>query len=310
MLRTRLNQYRGVNAHMHSYAQHERDGWSNFHSTHITLMMLAIENILPPGYEVASERSLQIRDSDLEDGNVIIRKPQPDISIWDTGANPKSVSAATTHTSPTLTIPLVDTLPDLNAEEAMKAVVIRELSPTGGESKPVTRIELLSPGNKVGDGKLVYLAKRQLTMQTGTVLIEIDYLHETSSPVAGVPDYVQRQPRSFPYVITVSDPRPTFQEGVLKIYGVRVDQILPTLEIPLSGQESIQFDFDAVYQQTVFSSRYFYNRADYSQPPVAFDTYALEDQKRILARMAAIQKAYEQGLDLEKAVLPLPEESQ
>ena len=250
MLRTRLNQYRGINAHMHSYAQHERDGWSGFHSMHIQHLVAAIDALLPSGYEVIGERSLQIRDNDLESGQVIIRKPEPDVTIWDTGAKPGQVSRTSTLTEPVLTIPLVDTLIARNPEDAVKAVVIRELSPSGEESKPVTRIELLSPANKVGDGALLYWAKRDLTMHTGTVLIEIDYLHETESPVPGVWSYPKQHPKAFPYVITVSDPRPSFREGHLKIYGVRVDQVLPTIAVPLSGNETIDLNFDQVYQRT------------------------------------------------------------
>src|SRR5688572_21254887 len=100
-IRSRVNQYRGINAHFQSYAQHERDGWVAFHNTHITHLSEAIDRLLPPGYEVVPERSLQ------------------------------------------------------NPEIRLRAVVIREITPAG-EAIPITRIELISPTNKVGENAIKY----------------------------------------------------------------------------------------------------------------------------------------------------------
>ncbi|MDZ4765058.1 MAG: hypothetical protein SGI73_10955 [Chloroflexota bacterium] len=59
----RDNQYRGVNAHLHSLLQSDYDGWETFHRDHIGYLRLELERALPveSGYFVLAERSLQIR---------------------------------------------------------------------------------------------------------------------------------------------------------------------------------------------------------------------------------------------------------
>lgn len=55
----RENQYRGVNAHLHSYLQ-QMGEWESFHSEHITHLREALQAILPAGYRARTERSLQL----------------------------------------------------------------------------------------------------------------------------------------------------------------------------------------------------------------------------------------------------------
>jgi hypothetical protein len=43
------NQYRGINAHLHSYWQ-AKGGWDTFHFNHIPDLMRLINGQLPPGY--------------------------------------------------------------------------------------------------------------------------------------------------------------------------------------------------------------------------------------------------------------------
>jgi hypothetical protein len=117
-------------------------------------------------------------------------------------------------------------------------------------------------------------------------LLEIDYLHETRFPARKIPDYTSRQAGSYPYLLVLTDPRPHISKT--KVYGFHTDTPIPKIELPLAGDETLAFDFDAVYQETYASLRHFSNRVDYTQPPQFFESYAQVDQERILARMHAI----------------------
>ena len=72
-------------------------------------------------------------------------------------------------------------------------------------------------------------------------------------------------------------------------YGCHVDQVLPTVEIPLSNDDVFTLDFGSVYNQTYESLKAFSYRVDYDQVPDKFDSYSPEDQKRILAVMERAQ---------------------
>ncbi|GIK62607.1 MAG: hypothetical protein BroJett018_04010 [Chloroflexota bacterium] len=304
-IRSRINQYWGINAHFQSYAQHERDGWVSFHNTHITHLCEAIDRLLPPGYEVVPERSLQIRMYDPLTGKQTTRRPEPDITIWDTqpySKRPSSSNPAITPAAPVATKPLLETM-TLQEETRLKAVLIREIMPDG-EAIPVTRIELISPANKIGEERLRYLAKRDATLESGTVLVEVDYIHELDSIILGVPSYARRDADSYPYTIIVSDPRPTVVEGQARIFGFHVDEPIPPIEIPLADSEHLLLNFVEVYNRTFSSLSAFATRADYAHEPIGFETYHPTDQLRIWGRMIAVVKAEKEGRDLLQGPFP------
>lgn len=172
-IRSRFNQYQGINAHFQSYAQNTRDGWTSFHAAHIIHLADEISRLLPLGYEVAPEASLQIRLIDPETGlENRPRYPAPDITIWQT---PDYTPTASLSTHP-MAIPVMTrpALEMLDQEEYLTAIVIQR------EGIPLVRLELLSPTNKTDKelrGK--YVSKRDIALQTGTVLVEIDYVHES-----------------------------------------------------------------------------------------------------------------------------------
>ncbi len=59
----RENPYPGVNAHLNSVLQANEDGdWEMFHAAYINDLARQIDAILPPGYVVGMEKSLQVRE--------------------------------------------------------------------------------------------------------------------------------------------------------------------------------------------------------------------------------------------------------
>lgn len=281
----RENQYRGVNAHLNSYLQRHND-WSIFHSNHIVDIQQALQAVLPPetGYFVVSERSIQLVRDDLIAGRPEVSRLVPDVGIYKnhnllTGANAMQAVA------PGAVVPIADTL---NEPEHVIGVAIYQADDDSPLGKLVTRIELLSPANKPpGSHYRQYLAKRDETLVAGINLVEIDYLHERRSPLAFLPDYSQHEPKSYPYVILVNVPYPSLAEGSTRIYGFRVDEPIPAIEIPLAQGESVTLDLGAVYNHT-FSSNLSYGLrlVDYERLPENFETYDMEDQQRIRSHMA------------------------
>jgi hypothetical protein len=291
-LHSRKNEYRGVNAHLHSIFQNE-EGWQGFHNGHVTDLGRVLSHALPPGYRVDMERSLQIREYHPDTGEKI-RRPQPDVTLYhkETAA-PHAQRTSAASVVPTLTQPIRAAIERDDDSLYYTALVIYKTAPDNRLGIPVTRIELLSPTNKEGDGYQLYREKRNATLESGLRLVEVDYLHQTPSPVKNIPPYPQH-PKAFAYSITVSNPTPTFDEGLSATYGFGVDEAIPAIDVPLLGDDVVIVDFSAVYQRTFEDFATYSQLVDYSELPLRFETYSGVDQERIrgvMARAADATKA-------------------
>lgn len=302
------NQYRGVNAHLHSYFQAE-GGWDGFHANHIAdLMRLMSAQLLPMGYVADIQQSLQIRRFGEPVG-----KPESDVTIYDPDPLRRQLPLLSPLAGEMLAISEVMSLERELAD--YQAIAIYEYEPTKRElGEPVAWVELLSPSNKPGGQDANYYRdKRWKLLHSGIVFVEIDYLHESPPTFDRVPSYSTGQKRgqpeagSQPYHIFVVDPRPTFAEGKVYPYGFDVDMVIPTVNIPLNAGDILSFDFNTAYNKTYEETLYGARLVDYSQLPINFDRYSQSDQVRILARMLAVLKAVRDGVSLEQDV-PLPTE--
>lgn len=307
-VRSLVNQYRGVNAHLHSNFQ-SQGGWDSFHTNHIADLGEYINDHLPPGYIVDVERSLQIREFHADTGERLLQRRRPDVTIYQ--ADPTRVPSLAVSSGgavATLTQPVSETL-TVTDEMFYAGLVIYEQQDDQAFGRPVTRVEVLSPTNKPpGDGFLQYVQKRYSALKSGLRLVEIDYLHETASPIKGIPRYPD-QPDSFPYSITVSDPVPSLQEGRSETHEFAVDQPVPSIAIPLAGDERLMIEFGAVYNRTFHKLRAYSYLVDYEQLPQHFDRYSPADQERIKQRMEAVMRVYHEGRDLEEGPFPLPNQN-
>lgn len=279
----RENQYRGVNAHLHSALQ-ANGQWPTLHTPLITLLGRALNRQLPTGYLVKMEQSLQIREFNPHTGERIQHR-KPDLTIYREKGAPSVISPPASATLPTLTLPLTELLA---AEFYETAAVIYETQPDDVFGRPVTRIEVLSPTNKIGNGYDEYLIKREAGLQGRVALVEIDLLHETPPILRELPRYPQH-PDAHAYSIAVSEPYPSFYQGSTRIYGFDVETPLPRVAIPLGKQNTIVVDFDAVYQETYASFTAYSLYADYAQLPAHIERYSEADQARIRARMEAVR---------------------
>lgn len=283
------NLYPGVNAHLNSFLQQEGGGWESFHKDHITYLREALDEHLPPGYFTFSEKSLQIGEFDPGSGREARSKLVPDVTVYRT---PKITTRAHVGTvevsSPTLTFPLPSVLDD---EQELSGLVIYQAGEGSLLGRPVTRVEILSPANKpTGSYYRIYREKQFETLKSGLRLVEIDYLHQTPPVDPRLPSYIHQDKNAFPYMICVSDPRPTFEQGTLSLYGFLVDSVIGVISIPLAGADVVLVDFGRVYNRTFESWRFAEAIVDYEQDPVNFDRYTPEDQAKIRALLAEIRK--------------------
>lgn len=279
----RDNQYRGVNAHLHSLLQREGGGWEMFHAAHITHLTDALDVILPEGYYVLNEKSLQLSviGADYEKRSI----SRPDVAIYRDSTYTVSGTSLPDSTA-VATIPLMDTFVE---DAPLDTAVIYRIDAVDGKI-PVTRIELLSPANKpAGSHYRTYMSKRQETLESGVNLVEIDYLHESRPITTALKSYPDREPNAYPYTILVNNPHPSLSEGRTTIYGFHVGDSIPVISLPLVETEALEVNLGGVYNTTFSRNRYYGMVAvDYGVEPVNFAAYDESDQTRIMERMRVV----------------------
>jgi hypothetical protein len=310
-VRSIRNQYLGINAHLHSYWQ-AFGGWSRFHTNHISDLLRALRPLLLPlGYDADIEPSLQIRR--IDDGGSQYR-PESDVTIYDLDPTrarlPRGESQATAVME--VVLPLPDALfGEPLSEKEYGAIGIYEYMPGKlDRGEPIAWLELLSPSNKPGGRDAQeYFDKRLAILESGIAFIEIDYLHESPSTLRGLSSYRPRRgqagsERAHAYRIAAIDPRPDLRRGVLRLSEFGVDVPLPTVAIPLSGDDSLAFDFGQPYRKTFEETLYGLQLVDYREMLLHFDRYSAEDQRRIALRMLATVEAARAGLNIEEGPFP------
>lgn len=286
-IRSRKNLYPGINNHLNSYLQNTPRQWQSFHAEHIIDLARSIRAALPPGYFTMSENSLQIESFDANTGSERRIATTPDVLIARRQAPAHPSPAPSDVAAPAQRFALPETVPD--DEDVLSGLIIYRVVQGDLRGKPVTRIELLSPSNKPRHAHHEqYAVKRLQTLHSGLRLVEIDYLNQTLPIIPPLAAYPQAN--ASPFVIIISDPRPTFEEGTSDIYPFGVDQPLPTLNIPLEGEDVVQVNFNTPYQQTYAALDYTDLIVDYAVDPVALDKYHLADQTRIREMLEAIRE--------------------
>ncbi len=292
-VRSVRNQYQGINAHLHSHWQ-AVPGWNNFHNPYIVQLAAALKaRLWPLGYTAEIEDSLQIRRADEYQ-----QRLQSDITLLDRLPERAAQSVGAARELSGLVFPMSAVLdPDPLSDRPYSAVALYERA---GPHTPLAWLEILSPSNKrPGADADAYRRKRRDLLDSGIVFVEIDYLHETPPMLPSVADY-----SAHPYRITVLDPRPDTQHGLVSLNAFTVDAPIPTVIIPLSDKDRLAFDFDAPYQRLFQDMLYGLDTVDYATLPVHFDRYSPADQARIANRMLAVLAAAQAGADLEAGPLP------
>ncbi|HRF93926.1 MAG TPA: DUF4058 family protein, partial [Aggregatilineales bacterium] len=158
------------------------------------------------------------------------------------------------------------------------AVVIRKR----GQNKPLTRIELLSPTNKSPNTAFFdYQSKREDIIKSQICYIELDFIHTQPPTYRKVIRYADG---GYPFHASLIIPRPDVQEGTATMYHFGVADKIPTIPIPLEGDDTHIFDFNMAYQKTFVESSYGLE-LDYTNTNLT--SYLNRDRDYILKRIAS-----------------------
>ncbi len=293
MIFSEVNQYLGVNAHANGLLQSEHE-WVPFHAQHIIDLRREIRRVLPKRYIAIPESSLQIEV--LSDDDEQHKYPRPHTTIFDKMS--RNLRSQTASLSPAgVAVPMLSAI--RWNEFTLKAVVIYKTEDHSLYGRPVARVELLSPTNKLPSaGASTYIQSRMQALKSGLPLVEIDYLHHQRSTIREIPRYPDG-PNANAYSIVVHDPRPSIFDGVTNLFLFGVDEPIPSIIIPLAtGDVTGAVNFDATYNNSFFEADELHSFVDYSRDPVDFATYSAADQQRIRNRMQIVQAKAAQGVSL------------
>lgn len=146
-------------------------------------------------------------------------------------------------------------------DEAYREPFIEIIARDTGEI--VTVIELLSPANKVGDGREHYLQKQKDLLNTEVSLVEIDLLSYGQETVLAR-NAANIEPPDWRYRINVCR---LGQRHLLELYAIPLRERLPAFRIPLRPpDEDVVLDLTAVLHRTYDVGSYDL-LIDYNQPP-------------------------------------------
>lgn len=239
--------------------------WSSFHFRLIGAIASAIEPQLGRQYYVEVETRTYQSDDDGDEVLIGI----PDAAVLACQGNSSTTDQSLLIESPVATqirperVSLPVSLPIheryLEIREAQTDVVI-------------TVIEVLSPKNKrAGEGRVAYERKRRMVLESATHLVEIDLLRGGKAmPILGA-----RSQFTYRILVCRSDQRPAAD-----LYGVMLQQPLPTVPIPLKvGEPDLALELQAIFNRVYEDARYSM-RLDYQQP-VPPPGLSLQEQKWI-----------------------------
>jgi hypothetical protein len=203
------------------------DFWSDLHSTLIPLIRASLTPFLPSGYAAKIDQYVWLQDVDEER----IRYGKPDVFL----TNGPGRAGETHQTANTHGISV--TLPATRKRKSSRFVSIVD----NRRNKVITVIELLSPSNKAGDEREMYLSKRSEYLASGVNLVEIDLLRSGARPPIGKPeptagDYyilmcrAEEYPKATVWAFTVREPIPPFQVPLRKDDGDVLLDLRPCLD--------------------------------------------------------------------------------
>jgi len=124
----------------------------------------------------------------------------------------------------------------------------------------VTAIEVLSPSNKRGAGRIEYLEKRNRILLSSAHLLEIDLVSQGER----VPMQEPLPAARYFVILSRANRRP-----IVDVWPIRLEDELPTVPIPLMGEDpDARLDLGAAFAAIYDLLGYRY-QADYTQPPPA-----------------------------------------
>ncbi len=131
----------------------------------------------------------------------------------------------------------------------------------------VTLLEVLSPANKVGEGRAQYIQKQNDVLNSHANLVEIDLLSGPTATLARA--FEIKSPPDWRYNVSISRPHRRHQ---LEIYAIPLKERLPRCRIPLRRADpDVVLDLPTVFTRCYDVGSYDL-LIDYGQaPPVALN---------------------------------------
>lgn len=193
--------------------------WQDFHHKFITYWSDTLNERLPDAYVSLVEEEMRL----VHEAGGDVGRPHPDVAITrnPVGRRDNRQGSGGIATLEPVTNLLVKGLVDQVPESWIEIRKMPDLS-------LVAVIELLSPTNKLGRGRVEYLEKRDEYIERPVHIIEIDLL------IAGhrLPMHRRLAPGGFHAIISRADRRPASD-----VYSWTIRDPLPAVPIPLSAPD-------------------------------------------------------------------------
>lgn len=204
----------------------EYDNWPGFHLLLCGELIRQLNRRLPPGFVCRGEVNFGL--SVGQEGALGVR---PDAAIH---ASPDSRSVA--EKSSTIYSPATSSAVLTELQDKHRFLQVLEQA-TG---RVVAIIEILSPSNKVGDGLIRYLRKRQHYIQTGLSLLEIDIVRQGHRHYEELLDYPDT-----PYAVFTYDAYDT----TCRIWSVGLSDKLPVVPLRLAAGAEVAVDVQVAVEE-------------------------------------------------------------
>ena len=212
--------------------------WQDFHDSLIPDLRDALNWSLPGRYTAYIQDRVTLTDASGDGGWAVVG----DASVRDRGdAGDTPATAAVTASPGVATLTL--TLPAVESDEEIY-VEVRE----GDTGRLVTVIEVLSPKNKRGDGRVAYLEKRAALLRTEVNLVELDLLRGGRRPptVEPLPD------SDYFAFVSRADERPT-----VAVTHWRLSDPLPNVPVPLRpGDREVTLPLQRIFGRMYDAANY------------------------------------------------------
>jgi hypothetical protein len=220
--------------------------WHQVHSRLIVALSNDLGGKLRPKYYAAIETRTY-----LEDGLESIFVGIPDAIVFSgaqADATPQNTATLTLPTTQPQKVRLVEPI-----EVKERYLEIRKV----GSHEVIAAIEILSPKNKKGEGRKIYLKKRQTILESASHFVEIDLLRVAQPmPLEGV-----TSPSDYRILVSAAGDRPNAD-----LYSFNLREAIPVFLLPLrSEDEPILVDLGRLLQE-VYEQGCFDLQIDYHQP--------------------------------------------
>jgi hypothetical protein len=222
--------------------------WPDFHAEFISCLRHQLRQRLPRNYDARINERISLFDMEGE----LVRTFVPDAFVVEKANGDESPAKG-----PSTAVLEPVTLPLVIVHESCETFIEIYHRP---ERSLIGIIELLSPANKVGEGRGDYLSKRNAVLCQPIHLVEFDLLIGGQRLPFGKP----LPPGHYYAFVSRADRRP-----FCDVTHWSVRQLLPTVAIPLRpGDSDVLLEMASVFKETYERGGY-ESDLDYTTPPSA-----------------------------------------